>query len=78
MRATSLPTLVQMVAAGMGITLLPHMAVRAETPRSDLLTQPVTQPVPHRTVILAWRRQSAAAEAMREVARTVRRAVRAG
>ncbi|MXW38069.1 MAG: LysR family transcriptional regulator [Acidobacteria bacterium] len=75
-RATSLPTLVQMVAAGMGITLLPHMAVRAEAPRSDLRTQPVTQPVPHRTVILAWRRQSATAEAMRKVARTVRGAVR--
>ena len=76
-RATSLPTLVQMVAANMGVTLLPRMAVPTEILRSDLRTRPITRPEPHRTVVLAWRRQSALAAALREVAATVRRAVRA-
>ncbi len=77
-RATSLPTLVQMVSANMGITLLPRMAMPAEIPRSDLRTRPITEPVPHRTVVLAWRRRSALAAVMREIAGAVRRAVRAG
>lgn len=77
-RATSLPTLVQMVSADMGITFLPRLAVPAEIPRSDLRTRPITEPVPHRTVVLAWRRRSALAAVMREIAGTVRRAIRAG
>ena len=74
-RATSLPTLVQMVCANMGITLLPRISVPTETLRSDLVTRPITRPVPHRTIVLAWRRQSALSEAMRKIAQTVRRAV---
>lgn len=77
-RATSLPTLVQMVSANMGITFLPRMAAPAEIARSDLRTRPITEPVPHRTVVLAWRRRSALATVMREIAGAVRRAIRAG
>ena len=74
-RATSLPTLVQMASANMGITLLPLIAVPAETLRSDLVTRPIERPAPHRTIILAWRRQSALSEAMRTVSQVVRRAI---
>jgi len=74
-RATSLPTLVQMARANMGITLLPLIAVPTETPRSDLVTRPIARPAPHRTIILAWRRQSALSEAMQKISQTVRRAV---
>ena len=74
-RATSLPTLVQMACANMGITLLPRISVPTETLRSDLVTRPITRPAPFRTIVLAWRRQSALAEAMRKIARTVRHAV---
>lgn len=74
-RATSLPTLVHMASANMGVTLLPLIAVPAETLRSDLVTRPIERPAPHRTIILAWRRQSALSEAMRKISQTVRHAV---
>ncbi len=77
-RATSLPTLVQMVGANMGITLLPHIAVPTETLRTDLRTRPISDPVPGRTVVLAWRRRSAVVEAMHEIAGTIRNAIRPG
>ena len=74
-RATSLPTLVQMASDNMGITLLPLIAVPAETLRSDLVTRPIERPAPYRTIILAWRRQSALSEAMRTISQVVRHAV---
>ena len=74
-RATSLPTLVQMACANMGITFLPRISVPTETLRSDLVTRPIMRPAPHRTIVLAWRRKSALSEAMRKVAQTGRYAV---
>ena len=74
-RATSLPTLVQMAYANMGITLLPLISVATETLRSELVTRPITRPAPYRTIVLAWRRQSALSEAMQKIAGIVRCAV---
>ena len=74
-RATSLPTLVQMVSANMGITLLPRIALPAEVPRSGLRTRPLARPAPRRTIVLAWRRRSALAGALRQIGDTVRRAL---
>ena len=73
-RATSLPTLVQMVAGGAGVTLLPELALAAETRRGDLRLRPFAAPVPHRTIALAWRRRSPLAPALQRLARTVREA----
>ncbi len=53
-RATSLPTLMQMVSTDLGITLVPEMATRG-APRS-LSFIPFTPPVPHRSIGLVWRR----------------------
>lgn len=62
-RASSLTTLAQMVASGLGVTLLPAMAVHVEAdPRDDIATVPFAEPVPHRTIGLAWRRTSPRAE----------------
>src|SRR5438105_2702917 len=49
-RATSLPTLAQMVADGAGITLLPALAVPTETQRRSLRVRPFAAPVPGRTI----------------------------
>jgi LysR family hydrogen peroxide-inducible transcriptional activator len=55
-RATSLGTLAQMVATGLGVTLLPEMAVSEETGFTrDLSIVPFAAPQPGRTVALAWR-----------------------
>lgn len=57
-RASSLSTLVQMVAAGIGVTLLPEMAVHAEAlPTRNLGIIPFGKG-PARTIGLAWRQTS--------------------
>jgi LysR family hydrogen peroxide-inducible transcriptional activator len=58
-RATSLETLRQMVVAGLGITLLPEMAV--ESPygsQRGLDIRPFGHPTPSRTVGAVWRKSS--------------------
>jgi LysR family hydrogen peroxide-inducible transcriptional activator len=75
-RATSLPTLVQMVAGGLGVTLLPETAADVLVPaRGPVGIAPFGKPVPGRTIALAWRTSSARlaefrrlAEAMAEAA----------
>ena len=73
-RATSLSTLVQMVASGAGVTLLPRIAVETEASRAGLRTRPFAEPAPGRTLVLAWRRGGATEPALRAVADVVARA----
>ena len=73
-RATSLPTLVQMVAAGAGVTLLPALAVATETRRADVVLRRFAEPAPHRTLALVWRRSSTLAEPLLRLAETIRAA----
>ncbi len=71
-RATSLPTLVQMVSSGAGITLLPGIAVPAESQRSQLSIRRFSRPVPFRTIVLGWRRRSSLADVLGKIAKTLR------
>ncbi|WP_211229030.1 LysR substrate-binding domain-containing protein [Geothrix fermentans] len=73
-RASSLPTLVQMVAAGLGLTLLPGLSIPVEASRAPLALRPFGRPVPGRTLVLAWRRESPLAEALGTFAEDLRRA----
>lgn len=58
--ATSLSTLIHMVDSGLGVTLLPAMAVRAGALRGTRIeTRPLDGPDASRTVGLAWRASSA-------------------
>jgi LysR family hydrogen peroxide-inducible transcriptional activator len=58
-QGTSLGTLLQMAAGGVGITLMPEMAIAAEiTPASGLVARPL-ESEPSRMIALAWRRSSA-------------------
>lgn len=73
-RATSLETLRQMVAAGVGSTLLPVLAVQPPVPPSpDLRLVPFQGEPPYRRVALAWRRSSAIDDLLREVAAEIRK-----
>jgi LysR family hydrogen peroxide-inducible transcriptional activator len=59
-RATSLETLRQMVASGVGITLLPVLAVQPPVPVSpDIALLPFTDRAPHRRIAMVWRKSSA-------------------
>ncbi len=74
-RATSLGTLVQMVAGGgAGVTFLPSCAVPTEAPRAGLAVRELAAPTPYRTIVLAWRRGSPLAEALGLVAAEMRAA----
>jgi LysR family transcriptional regulator, hydrogen peroxide-inducible genes activator len=73
-RATSLATLTQMVASGLGVTLLPALAVPTEAERAGLCVRPFAEPAPARTLALVWRRRSPIAAALRRVAVTLRNA----
>jgi LysR family hydrogen peroxide-inducible transcriptional activator len=64
-RATSLETLRQMVVAGLGITLLPEMAVEAPFGSQRGLTiRPFAKPTPSRKVGAVWRKSSTRAAAV--------------
>ena len=56
--ASSLSTIVQMVANGMGLTLLPEISLGVETKHGDVQVIPFETPEPSRTVGLAWRTSS--------------------
>ena len=73
-RATSLSTLVQMVAGGAGITLIPALAVDAEARRARLHVRALTGRAAHRTIAVIWRKGSALEPALREIAAALRAA----
>jgi LysR family hydrogen peroxide-inducible transcriptional activator len=55
-QATSVSTLTQMVAAGLGVTLLPRMAVAREVaPNGGVVVRDLAEARPARTLVLAWR-----------------------
>ena len=71
--ATSLHTLVQMVSAGLGVSFLPEMAVRAGL--ADLpgvVVRSITAKAPRREIVVAWRAGSSRAAEARLLADALR------
>ena len=61
----SLETIRQMVASGVGVTVLPATSVRAGESSGDLIRiRPFARPVPDRRVVLAWRKSFPRPEAI--------------
>lgn len=56
--ASNLSTLVQMVANGLGFTLLPQLAIDLEGRRGDVKLMRFADPEPRRVIGLAWRKTS--------------------
>jgi LysR family transcriptional regulator, hydrogen peroxide-inducible genes activator len=76
--ATSLPTLIAMVGEGLGMTLLPDLAVRtgvAEEQRVRLTSLPDACP---RRVALVWRRTTSRAKTFRTIGEVLRHCARSG
>ncbi len=71
---STLSTLVQMVGAGIGVTLLPEMAVAVETRSAAVAVARFPEPAPARTLGMVWRRTSPLAPALARVAGVVREA----
>jgi LysR family hydrogen peroxide-inducible transcriptional activator len=70
---SSLSTLVQMVGAGMGVTLIPEMAVAVETRSAPVSIARFDHPRPSRTIGMIWRRTSPLAPQLSQIADVVRR-----
>jgi LysR family hydrogen peroxide-inducible transcriptional activator len=70
---TSLSTIVQMVANGFGVTLLPRMSIEIEARRAGIQILPFMPPEPHRAIGLAWRRSSPRKRDFEELGRIVAR-----
>lgn len=58
--ATSMATLLQMVSHGMGITLIPEIAVKDEASRNRMRIVPFAEPQPSRKIGLVWRSSASA------------------
>ena len=72
--ATSLLTLVQMIESGLGIGLVPEMAVkRGLTHGPNLVSRPMAKPSPKRTIALAARRSTSRLTDMKTLAQVIRK-----
>jgi LysR family hydrogen peroxide-inducible transcriptional activator len=72
-RATSLETLRQMVAAGVGVTLLPMLAVKPPvSPSENIRLVAFRDPPPSRQMALVWRKSSAMSSFLRQLATVLR------
>lgn len=70
--ASSLSTLVQMVGAGIGVTLIPEMAVKVETRSANVSLARFGAPSPSRTIGMIWRKTSPLARQLTEISEVVR------
>jgi LysR family hydrogen peroxide-inducible transcriptional activator len=72
MEGSSLSTLVQMVGAGMGVTLIPEMAMALETRSADVSVARFPAPAPARTIGMVWRKSNPLAPQLMEVGAILR------
>jgi LysR family hydrogen peroxide-inducible transcriptional activator len=71
---SSLSTLVQMVGAGIGVTLIPDMAVAVETRSAPVCVARFENPKPSRTIGMVWRKTSPLTKQLARIADVVRQA----
>ncbi len=71
LEGSSLSTLVQMVGAGIGVTLIPEMAVPVETRSAPVCIDRFATPEPSRTIGMIWRKTNPLAPQLQEIAQVV-------
>ncbi|MFO6465128.1 LysR substrate-binding domain-containing protein [Jannaschia sp. KMU-145] len=72
MDGSSLSTLVQMVGARLGVTLIPEMAVAVETAAAPVTVDRFPDPQPTRTIGLVWRKGAALGDDLADLATVLR------
>lgn len=78
MEGSSLSTLVQMVGVGIGVTLIPDMAVPIETRSAAVSVVRLPMPRPTRRIGMVWRKSSPLAAEFGRIAEAVQQAAGAG
>ncbi|WP_128514209.1 hydrogen peroxide-inducible genes activator [Tabrizicola thermarum] len=76
MEGSSLSTLVQMVGAGIGVTLIPEMAAAVESRSAPVVLHRLNEPRPGRTIGLVWRRSNPLSDRFVDLAEGLREALR--
>ena len=71
MQGSSLSTLVQMVGAGLGVTLIPEMAAAVETRSAKVALDRLPDPRPSRTIGLVWRKSNPLAPQLEALAQVL-------
>jgi LysR family hydrogen peroxide-inducible transcriptional activator len=74
MEGSALSTLVQMVGAGIGVTLIPEMAVAIETRSAAVSVARLGHPRPNRTIGMVWRKTNPLTSQLAHIARIVQKA----
>jgi LysR family hydrogen peroxide-inducible transcriptional activator len=69
--ASSLSTLVQMVSAGIGVTLIPEMALAVETRSASVSVTRFKNPQPSRTIGMVWRKTSPLARQLLQISEVI-------
>jgi LysR family transcriptional regulator, hydrogen peroxide-inducible genes activator len=69
---SSLSTLVQMVSAGIGVTLIPEMAIPVETRSAAVSVVRFRNPQPSRTIGMIWRATSPLARQFLQISEVIR------
>ena len=67
MEGTTLTTLVQMVSSGIGVTLIPEIAVPFETRSTKVSVSRFNQQKPKRTIGLVWRKSNPLSQQFNEI-----------
>lgn len=75
MEGSSLTTLVQMVGAGIGVTLIPEMAASIEARSAPVVLHRLPAPGPRRTIGLVWRRSNPLSDRYAALAEALRQAL---
>ncbi|AUH32992.1 hydrogen peroxide-inducible genes activator [Paracoccus tegillarcae] len=75
MEGSSLSTLVQMVGAGIGVTLIPEMALPLETGAAPVCSARLSHPQPTRTIGMIWRNTSPLSGQLQQIAKLVQQAL---
>ncbi len=70
---SSLSTLVQMVSAGIGVTLIPEMALPVETRSASVSIAHFKSPEPSRTIGMIWRKTNPLAKQLMQISEVVRK-----
>lgn len=71
MEGSALSTLVQMVGAGIGVTLIPEMAVAIETRSAAVSIARLAHPRPTRTIGMVWRKTNPLSDQLAHIATIV-------
>lgn len=72
MEGSSLSTLVQMVSAGIGITLIPEMAVSMETRSARVSISHFDAPAPSRSIGMIWRNSTPLGRQLQDISQVIK------